>query len=120
MVKVLLSDRKYKNIIQSLEECEDLQIQKLLFILMLEVLWKFRHSSNDTKRMGLVQMAMEKKKIRSQAKLPPLKVRMAKTSLEEGTLLAEVLKLYEEIRSGQRNDVLSVQILLGFRSKLFD
>lgn len=117
MVKGKISNRKAMNIAKSLHKCKDLPT--LSFLVMTEMLLEFMLSGNKTKRMGLFELRSGNEKNKSEDSVVKLKVRMPKSSLEEGGLLAKILALYAAIRSGERTDVEAMEELLKLRAQLF-
>ena len=117
MVKGKISDRKAMNIAKSLQMCEDLP--PLSFLVMTEMLLEFILSGNKSKRMGLFELKSGNEKNESKNSVIKFKVRMPKSSLEEGGLLAKILELYAAIRSGERTDVEAMTELLKLRAQLF-
>ena len=105
------------NIAKSLQMCEDLPT--LSFLVMTEMLLEFILSGNKSKRMGLFELKSGNEKNESKNAVIKFKVRMPKSSLEEGGLLAKILELYAAIRSGERTDVEAMTELLKLRAQLF-
>ena len=117
MAKGKLTFRKIKNIIQNIHEYEDLRF--LLYVFMSKCLYEFMHSDQKSMRMGFFEVKKKHKKTKTGAMKLKCKVRMPKSSLEEGDLLEEILTLFDDIRTGRRDDVGAVEEFLKLRAKIF-
>ena len=118
MVIVDVSNLKLKNHIQKKLPSSEV-ISKLLFIYMADRLFEYKKSKKKYMRLGFFLLEKEGKSDKFGNKRYKCKVRIPKSSLEEGGILSRILDLYGEIRSGRRSDVDAIEELLKMRLELF-
>ena len=105
---------RYKNINN---KYEDLRI--LIYVFMSKCLYEFMQSDKKSMRLAFFELRKKHKKTKSGGTKLKCKSLMPRSSLEDGDLLPEILTLFDDIRTGRRDDIESIEEYLKLRTKIF-